>query len=442
MTSSTWLRAFLSVSALALGSSVYAQATLKEAVELAFKNNPDILIEVARFQASEEGLKRAQAGYLPRIDLSLGVGHEHSNNATTRAATGGSAHLWRRERALTLTQMLFDGKGVASEVARMQATTESAAFRAAGSADQVALKVVEHYIEVLRLNELVALTRDNVAAHEKTNDQITLRSTSGVGRRADQDQAEARLALARSNFVAAQANLRDAEINFKRFVGSLPQGLMPPPEPAAQLLPTRIDETVESAFFNSPFRKQAQADVAAATAQYNAARALRSPRLDLEVGATRNDNIAGTPGRNDSTYAMLRMRYTLYNGGADNARIAENRIRIMEAEEIVRRTEYQLEQNARLAWNAYNSANERLPTLKTHAESSTATREAYEKQFTIGQRSLLDLLDTENEYFTAQSEFVNGRYVALYARYRLLAETSKLVESLGVRRPEGALAAR
>lgn len=434
MKSRKWLGAVLGVSALALSGSALAQATLKEAVEIAFKTSPDILLESARTEASNAAVRRAQAGNLPKIDLSAGVGRERTDNSTTRAA-GGSATLWRRERALTLTQMLFDGNAVGSEVARTQATADAAAYRATGSADQVALKVVEYYIEVLRLNELVTLTRDNVTAHEKTNDQISLRATSGVGRRADQDQAEARLALARSNYVAAQANLREAEINFKRYVGTMPQGLNMPPDPNASLLPQRLEEIVERSRQNSPLRMQAMADVEAATAQYNASRSLHSPRLDLELGASRNDNIAGSPGANDSTYAMLRMRLNVFNGGADDARIAQNKMLIVEAEEVVRRTEYQLEQNARLAWSAYQGANERMPNLKLHAESSAATRDAYGKQFSIGQRSLLDLLDTENEYFTAQSDYVNGKYVSLFAQYRLLAETGKLVDALGVQRP-------
>jgi len=440
MNSRKWLGAVLGASALAIGSNALAQATLKEAVETAFKTSPDILLENARTQASDAAVRRAQAGYLPKIDLSAGVGRERTDNATTRAA-GGSATLWRRERALTLTQMLFDGNAVGSEVARTQATADAAAFRAAGTADQIALKVVEHYIEVLRLNELLVLTRDNVTAHEKVNDQISLRASSGVGRRADQDQAEARLALARSNFVAAQANLREAEINFKRYVGALPKGLTLPAEPNANLLPQGIEEIVERALQNSPLRMQAKADVEAATAQFNASRSLHSPRLDLELGASRNDNIAGSRGGSDATYGMLRMRFNIFNGGADDARIAQNKMQIVEAEEIVRRTEYQLEQNARLAWSAYQGANDRMPNLKLHADSSTATRDAYGKQFSIGQRSLLDLLDTENEYFTAQSDYVNGKYVSLFARYRLLAETGKLVETLGVPRPGGALVA-
>ncbi len=436
------LRTAAGLLALALTGAAQAQATIKDAIEQAFKANPDILIDAARRQASDEALNRANAGYGPRIDFNAGIGREWSNNSSTRAAGNtGSTVLTRREVGLTLSQMLFDGNATKSEVARNQALVDSNAYRLAATADQVALKVVENYLEVLRLADLVALTKENVTSHEKTNDQITLRASSGVGRRADQDQAEARLALARSNLVASEANLRDAEINFKRYVGSLPQNLGKAAEPADTELPTRLDDVVSQSIKNSPQRMQAQADVESAIAQHNAARALASPRIDAELGASRNGNIAGVNGSNDSTYFMLRLRYNIFDNGANKARADETKYQIIQTEEIVRRTEYQLEQNARLAWNAVSSARLRLDSLKQHAESAFATRDAYIKQFSIGQRSLLDVLDTENEYFTAQSDYLNGRYVALFARYRILAETGKLLDVLGIKRPAGSVVA-
>jgi adhesin transport system outer membrane protein len=91
-----------------------------------------------------------------------------------------------------------------------------------------------------------------------------------------------------------------------------------------------------------------------------------------------------------------------------------------------------MEQTVRLSWNAYRSARDRLPNLRQHAESSRLTRDAYVKQFAIGQRSLLDMLDSENEHFTADSNHVNGQFIELFARYRLFADTGKLLDSLAI----------
>jgi adhesin transport system outer membrane protein len=171
------------------------------------------------------------------------------------------------------------------------------------------------------------------------------------------------------------------------------------------------------------------------------------PRFDLELSGSRNQLLtppvggvpdAMTPDFNRS--AMVRMRYNLFRGGADMGRIAETRFQVQEAEETARRTERQVEQAIRLSWNAYKSAAQRLPHLIKHAEASQLTREAYNKQFALGQRTLLDLLDAENEAFTAASNLLNGRYVELFSRYRVLADMGMLLSSIGVaQRDEAAL---
>lgn len=433
------LAAAIGAGLLALSLSGQASGeTLKDAVEQTLKTSPDVLIDARQRLSTDEALKGARGGYLPRVDLSLGVGQERSDNSFTRADNYDWRRLTRREASLTLTQMLFDGFGVASEVARNRARVESAAYKVAGTSDQMALKTVESYLDVLRNQELVELTKENLSAHQKTFDQIRLRADAGVGRKADLDQIEARLALAKANLASAEANLRDAQTNYLRTVGATPKALAKVSPPDDGLLPKSADAAVKVSLENHPILKSAQADIKAAEAQHEAAKSVMYPRLDLELGANRSRDLGGVPGTNYGDYAMLRMRYNLLKGGSDIARVNETRQLTYEATEIMNRTARQAEQSTRLSWNALKSAQERLPSLRQHAESSEKTREAYGKQFNLGQRTLLDLLDTENEYFTARTDYVNGRYVETFARYRILADVSQLLPVLGVAAPEEA----
>ncbi len=111
----------------------------------------------------------------------------------------------------------------------------------------------------------------------------------------------------------------------------------------------------------------------------------------------------------------------------------------MEASEIMNRTRRQVEESTRLSWNSLLTSSDRLPKLKAHSDATEQTRDAYAKQFNIGQRTLLDLLDSENELYTARSNYIDGQYVEMFARYRLLADRGKLVESLGVAPREEAM---
>lgn len=414
--------------------------TLAEVLSQTLESNPEVRIDAARRMAVDEALSQARGGYFPKIDINYGKGRERRDNRTIKdeiaaqGDSGTSLGQQRYDRLLTLNQMLFDGFATSSEVSRNEARLASAAHKLAATSEQIALKAAEAYLEVLRLQEIIILTRQNLEVHERTYDQIKLRASSGVGRKSDLDQIEARLALSRANLTAAEANLQVANINYKLVVGVMPVSLVRPAAPDIGLLPKNADDAVVQSLANNRILKSASADVDAAQAQHRGAKAALSPRLDLELGAQRNDlqNKYHTYPTDDNTYAMLRLRYNLFKGGADLARIGETKHLTYEAQEIRNRAERQLEQSVRLSWNAYVSARDRLPNLGQHASSSLLTREAYTKQFAIGQRTLIDLLDSENEYYTASVNYVNGQYVELFSRYRILADIGQLIQSLGV----------
>lgn len=416
---------------LTLSGMANAQTTLTAAVDYTLRNNPDVAIEARQRRSVDEALLGAYSGYMPRVDLGWGVGKEKAKNSNT--AYQWSDNLTRREKSVTLSQMLFDSFATANEVARNRARMQSSAYKVSGTAEQIALKVVESYLDVLRLRENVRLTQENLQNHQKTYDQISLRATSGIGRQSDVDQAEARLALAKSNLVSAEANLRDAEINYQRFTGMHPDELIQPDGPTDEIMPKNLEDALVKARDSNPLLKQSKADIDAANAQYNAAKSAFGPRFDLQAGMNYTDDSGGVEGPNDSKYAMIRMNWNILRGGADYARLGETKQLSYQAMEIMKRTMMQLDQSTSLSWNTFVSAHERLPSLLQHAESSLATRDAYTKQFSIGQRTLVDLLDTENEYYTSTVEYVNGQYMELFARYRLMADMGTLLASLNVK---------
>ena len=425
-----WLGLVLT-SLAALSSHASAQS-LREAVEQATTTNPEVLVTTNRRLAADQGLKQANAGYLPRVDLTAGVGPERLNSLDSRAAGLSDTTINRRDAALTLSQMLFDGFAVKSEVARQQARIDSAAYGVATTAEDIALRVIGAYLEVLRRQETVAAAIDNLNIHQRIHEQIRMRSESGVGRRADFDQAEGRLAFANANLRMEQGSLRDAQVAYLRVVGTSPRMLQKPASPAHSL-PSSENLALETALANHPAIKSAEADVAGTDAQLNSARAALSPRLDLELGA--NSGRDAVHGRTDDVTLMLRVRYNLSRGGADQARINEAYFQLEEAREILGRTRRQVAESISLAFNAHLTSRDRLASLKRYVEAADATREAYAKQFSIGQRTLLDLLNSENEFFSARIEYLAGVYLELGSMFRVFAGMGLLLDTLEIAPP-------
>jgi adhesin transport system outer membrane protein len=406
--------------------------TLREAVEQAVRTNPEVLASVNRRFAADAGVKQALGGYFPRIDLNAGTGRERLDNADSRLRRLSDTTFAQRDAAVTLSQMLFDGFAVKNEVARQMARVDSSAYGVAATAEDLALRTVATYLEVLRRQETVAEAVDNLDAHQRIYKQIRMLSESGVGRRADLDQAESRLALAKANLRQEQSSLRDAEVSYVRLVGAPPRALLIPDSPDKSL-PMSESLALDAALNDHPTVKSAEADVAVVSALNSGAKAALSPRLDLELAARRANDIAR--GSTNDLSIMLRLRYNFSRGGADLARISETGFQVQEANEVLNRTRRQVQEDVAQAYNANVTARDRLGLLRQYVDASAATRESYAKQFSIGQRTLLDLLNAENEYFNARLAYTTGQYAQLASAFRIFAGMGQLLGQLRISLP-------
>ncbi|KWR75298.1 TolC family outer membrane protein [Cupriavidus sp. IDO] len=406
--------------------------TLQEAVEQAVRTNPDVLATTYHRLAADQGLKQARAGYLPRVDVGAGIGRERLDSTDTRILGLSETDLTRKTSSLTLTQMLFDGFAVKSSVEGQKARVASSAYNVGATAEDIALRTVAAYLEVLRREDNVSAAGENLQAHQRIYEQIKERSEGGVGRRADLYQAQSRLALAQDYLRSEEGGLQDARTAYVRLVGAPPSALVKPPS-LAQALPPTEAAALNTAMTNHPALKAAQADVDGAEALHSAAKAGLWPRLDLELAV--NHDRPGPLGPSHDRSAMLRLRYNIFRGGADVARISETASQTREAEEALKRTQRQVQESLSLAFNAYLTSRERLTVLKQYVNSGEATREAYALQFSVGRRTLLDLLNAENEYYNARITYLSGQYAELASQYRLFAGMGQLLDTLQIALP-------
>lgn len=413
--------------------------TLRNAVKKALASNPDILIQVNERLSRDQEVERAGAGYLPTLDLNAGIGSERSSNSSTRAGGSNSRTLTRQESSISARQMLFDGFATKNEVERQQARVSSTAYTVQGVAENTALDAAEAFLNLLRNDTLLTLAQENLDAHKRSYDQIKIRSDAGVGRRADLEQISGRLALANSNLIAAQSNFDDGLTTYIKVIGEAPVGTPIKPEKVKDGIPTSKDEAIKLAIDKHPTLKSAVADVEATMAQHRASRNAFYPRFDLELSQSWNNDLDGQIGSNNDSQAMVRMRYNLLNGGGDAARKRQTAHLIDEAKEVRNRTYRQVAETMRLSWNAYDATEQQLVYLDQHVKATIRTRDAYQKQFNIGQRTLLDLLNAENELFQAKQSYISAEFDNLFARYRILNAEGQLVKSLNLTLPEEAV---
>jgi len=421
-------------SILAFSLNTATAETLQGAIQYTVDENPEIQAAKSERLAVEQEISQAKAGYFPTVDIAAGAGREHTENPTTRAVGDKSRQLDRSESSILLRQMLYDGFATASEVERQTARTNSRAYTAFGQAEITALNAVEAYINVLRREELLTLAEENLEVHVSVNDQIVSRSDRGVGRQADVEQSTGRLALAETNLLSEIGNLKDAQTAYLRVVGKLPYGLEPVTAPTGAM-PASFDAAVEEAIANHPILKSANSDIESAIAQHATAKTAFMPVVHLELSATHDKDIDGIKGVNEDAAAMVRVRYNVFNGGKDMARRKETAQLINQAKNVRDNTYRQAVESMRLSWIAHQTVQGQMEFFEGHKDASIKSNEAYQKQFNIGRRSLLDLLDSANEMYVAKSDYTNAMYDVMYSQYRILASSGKLNESLGVELP-------
>ncbi|HCE5317855.1 TPA: TolC family outer membrane protein [Legionella pneumophila] len=421
----------------AMLTSSYATAdTLYEAVQYGMIANPDILLNTAKGLSAKQAIDKAKGGLYPSIDVTGGFGRQRSINPTSAAIDDSpSTTLNIVESAVELRQRLFAGGGIINEVKRNQYLTEAQKWETQGIAEDLALEITKNYFAVLLHERLYAYSIENLKAHKAVFKMIKERADAGITRTAEVDQANARLALAEANKISALADLQEVKINYAKTVGKWPENLQMPHVPARKSLPNNLARIIEKGLDNHPTVKSSYADIKEAKAQYDVARAAYYPEVNLVLNSSKNKNLGGLIGPNDSDTVAVRMNYNAFRGGADAARIRETAYQVQEAYETKNRTLLELKETIRLAWNAYVASALRIQPLKQHVTASRKTRTAYQDEFKVGKRTLLDLLDSQNEYYQSQIELARAENDEILSRYRILNGMGCLLKYLNLRLP-------
>ena len=423
------MRILWGVPALLFACSSFGQS-LDETVRTTLRTNPDILASKYSLEAAEELRRQAVGGYLPSLDVVIAGGKEESNNTTTRAANQVDERFTREERSIKVTQMLYDGFATRNFVAQQSALMDAAVARLASTQETLSLRAIQVYLEAMRRDSILALAETNLDQHDTTLEKIRERFESGVGTKVDVIQTVGRRAQAKSNVLLSELDVKNGRAEFFRVVGEYPESLVDPQE--IQGIPETLEEALELAYGYNPGLKAAEAELVAAESARKQARGAFHPRFDLEVGATRNDDLDGSPGANDDESAVVRMTYNLYRGGSDRARLNETQAQEFAARETLRSQKLAVQEDVTLIWNQLEDILLRLEFLEAHVRSTEEVLSVYNEQLSLGKRTLLDLLDVQNELLRARIAYVSGQYELMLARYRVLTSTGQLLNTLGI----------
>ncbi|MDH4572264.1 hypothetical protein CUR86_07185 [Salinicola acroporae] len=420
----------LSAGIATLAGSAQAQ-TLTEAVTQAVMEYPSTRTEMARYQQNLEDARAQRGAYLPSVDLEARVGYGENESETDGISQSSDPHSYRRAY-LTLSQLIWDGNTTLERIRQADAESDYQRWQVAAAANQVGLVTVQSYLDVLRSQRLLELAQRNVDTHQRIAADIRRREELGAGTATDTSQVDGRLAQAQASLIAARNNLDDAVSAFVRYVGESPKNLTLPDDVDMHGVPGDFDAAMAMATANNPLVISASHSIAAAQHEVAAERGNFLPTFRAEASrlASRDYDYEGNDA--DDWSADLVMSWNLYRGGIDAAEMRSREDALRAVRYDSDRSLREIRDELRLAWNARDYVTSQLPFLQRHVEASEQTRVNYRKQFDIGRRTLLDMLDSETELYDAQQAQVQATFALRQANYRLLSATGQLLDTLQV----------
>jgi adhesin transport system outer membrane protein len=413
---------------------------LKDAVEQTIIHNPAVRLKLHQYLGAQAEQGIARAGFLPTVDLSHTSARELTpvdKQAPGRIRAADST-LERWGWSVNLSQNLFNGFQTLNQVRQQNHAQRAQYYQFLDATEQQGLAAAQAYLDVLRLRQLLAVTRANFSSHQSIYQKIEKKVGAGVAPRVDLEQAAGRLALAEANQLTAQSNLDDAAAQYLRIVGTAVAADMQPLS-AFAWMPPQDAAAQQRLIQGSPANLAASAGVQSAQLAVNVRRGAFMPTLEARA---RHDWGSGVPGARSGAYDRksfeLVSQLNLSRGGADRARleVASQKLNssLAQRDRVCRETLAQLS----VAANDVAKLKSKLGFLQQHALTSEKVRNAYLDQFETGKRSLLDVLDSENEWFSAESALINGTTELTVAQMKGAAASGQLLPALQLKTLEPA----
>ena len=332
--------------AVALYSNSAMALTLKEAAAVALELNPEIGQAIENREAIEFELRQARGLYLPSIDLEGSAGVRRLDNPSRRALGVEDDALAPVEISGVITQKLFDGGARRAELERQAARVDSASLRVLERSEYITLQVAREYLEYLLQAEIVKESSANLKFHQGVAGNIGSSIAGGALTEADRQQAAERVLSAKARLQEAEEEMASAKIRFLKLVG---KPLSNPQMPAslASYLPKDLDAAIGLARRANPRVHMAGADIDAADAMVDAARAKFYPEIYAEGRARIGNDIDGSAGDTNDLQARIVAKWNVYRGGIDKANEQEQIRRASEQRLVLHQIDREVEEAVR-----------------------------------------------------------------------------------------------
>lgn len=381
--------------------------------------------------ALEHEVSKAKAGFGPQVNVTGEGGGSLLSDSSTREKNLDRQMYGMVSASARLVQPIWDGFATRSRVRTAKSVLESVNHRLFDTATSLSLDGIIAQINLNSRRVIHDYAEANVKQHENILAQTRSRMAFGADTAADESQAKTRLARAMSSLAEAKANLLTAEDTYARLTGMGPAKNMAKVElpPIVYDSPSAVLKFAET---SNPKLKAYTSDIKAARGELELADSAFYPQLSVEAGPSYS-NRGGDDNRwSYGVDAVGVVRWNIFNSGADVAEKKAQSARVRQARQVMYDFADDLKLDIDSTWVAYKSAMEQKKYYDEAITAAKFTKGAYLEQFHLGERSLLDVLDAENELYSSQVQAELAASNILIGAYRLCALTGDLLSILNI----------
>lgn len=405
--------------------------TINQAFCAMINSNPQIFESQANQEAAWQSYKQVRGGFFPTVALAYNVGRGKGESLSPQTFTIGYTVENIQHKQIVISQLLFDGGALLNRVASAKTQYEAAYQLKLLQMNQLGLRAAAAYLAVLRSQEMKIIASENLQLHKRRLSQESDRYRGGAGTIAEYNLSKSRMEQAQFLWNKITLELENAKSAYREVIGHYPQNLIIPSTPS-QEIPTTLLENKQLANQNNPAIISAKESARAARHDYVAAESvLIAPNISLQITALRDNNLYGIAQRTTSMAGYLVFTYNVFNGGADYAAMNKAYAQFMASIDRLAAKQREIDLAVEQTWQELQMSKKDLEVLKKNVDASRKVAAAFNQELNLGKRSLLDVLDTENEFNNARLALVDTKYKIKIDTYALLASAGQLANYLG-----------
>jgi TolC family type I secretion outer membrane protein len=398
--------------------------TLSEALSAAYNNNPTLLAERAQLRATDEQVPQALSGWRPTVQATGSIGGGWSDTNSDDVVGGGSRSSVPRSVGLSVSQPVYQGGRTVAATARAENLVQAERARMVAIEQQVFTDAITAFMDVVQNQAVLDLSVNNEQVLRRQLEASNDRFRVGEITRTDVAQSESRLALAISDRIQAENNLEASRATFERVVGEPPGRLDAPADRVA--LPANRQEALTLSAQNNPTVVSALFTEAAAREAVRQVRGELLPDLRI-VGNVQRAEDQGISGRiSNSASVTAQITVPLYEAGSVYSRTREAQQTVAQRRSQVDDARRVAVQQGTTAWETLQSNRARVESLRSSIRAAQIALEGVQQEAAVGSRTVLDILNAEQELFNARVNLVRAQRDQLVSEFQLAAATGRL----------------